>query len=46
MRDFTWNYFSNTGDIDAYLLYKEISTEDQEASKPDEDLRQEWDGDE
>lgn len=24
MRDFTWNYFSQTGDVNAYLLYKEI----------------------
>ncbi len=23
MRDFLWNYFSRTGEIDAYLLYKE-----------------------
>ncbi len=22
MRDFLWNYFSRTGEIDAYLLYK------------------------
>lgn len=25
MRDFTWNYFSMTGDVNAYLLYKEVS---------------------
>lgn len=25
MRDFTWNYFSMTGDVNAYLLYKEMS---------------------
>jgi hypothetical protein len=25
MRDFTWNYFSMTGDVDSYLLYKEIA---------------------
>ena len=23
MRDFLWKYFSMTGEIDAYLLYKE-----------------------
>ncbi|MCF8563342.1 YqzL family protein [Alicyclobacillus tolerans] len=23
MRDFSWRYFTLTGDIDAYLLYKE-----------------------
>lgn len=26
MRDFTWNYFSKTGDVNAYLLYKEMTT--------------------
>jgi hypothetical protein len=25
MRDFTWEYFSQTGDLDAYLLYKQVS---------------------
>jgi hypothetical protein len=24
MRDFTWGYFSKTGDITAYLLYKDL----------------------
>lgn len=24
MRDFSWNYFSMTGDVNAYLLYKEV----------------------
>lgn len=24
MRDFSWNYFSMTGDVNAYLLYKEM----------------------
>lgn len=28
MRDFTWNYFSMTGDVDAYLLYKQMSADD------------------
>ncbi|WP_106768351.1 YqzL family protein [Paenibacillus faecalis] len=23
MRDFSWKYFAMTGDVDAYLLYKE-----------------------
>ena len=35
MRDFTWNYFSMTGDVDAYLLYKEINAEDNEPLTPD-----------
>lgn len=25
MRDFSWKYFVMTGDVDAYLLYKEAS---------------------
>lgn len=29
MRDFTWNYFSMTGDVNAYLLYKRVSAEDE-----------------
>lgn len=24
MRDFTWHVFTQTGDIEAYLLYKEV----------------------
>lgn len=35
MRDFTWNYFSMTGDVDAYLLFKEIDAEDNEDRIPD-----------
>ncbi|WP_081824067.1 YqzL family protein [Paenibacillus sp. UNC451MF] len=27
MRDFSWKYFSMTGDVDAYLLYKEMDNE-------------------
>ncbi|MFD2702183.1 YqzL family protein [Paenibacillus shunpengii] len=23
MRDFSWTYFAKTGDVDAYLLYKD-----------------------
>lgn len=25
MRDFSWKYFSMTGDVDAYLLFKEVA---------------------
>lgn len=25
MRDFSWKYFTMTGDVDAYLLYKEMN---------------------
>ncbi|XEC96824.1 YqzL family protein [Paenibacillus tarimensis] len=24
MRNFSWNYFAMTGDVDAFLLYKEV----------------------
>lgn len=27
MKDFSWKYFSMTGDVDAYLLYKKVSAE-------------------
>ncbi|UJF35084.1 YqzL family protein [Paenibacillus hexagrammi] len=25
MKDFSWKYFSMTGDVDAYLLYKQVA---------------------
>ncbi|BBI34723.1 YqzL family protein [Cohnella abietis] len=25
MRDFTWQVFTQTGDVEAYLLYKEVN---------------------
>ncbi|MDF2925482.1 MAG: YqzL-like protein [Paenibacillaceae bacterium] len=37
MRDFTWNYFSITGDVNAYLLYKEM-TADGEQEEPQEEI--------
>ncbi|MCR8631417.1 YqzL family protein [Paenibacillus radicis (ex Xue et al. 2023)] len=44
MRDFSWKYFSITGDVDAYLLYKEISDptsdDDAEEENDQEDLLQ------
>ncbi|MCA1031789.1 YqzL family protein [Bacillus timonensis] len=30
MLDFTWKVFSNTGNIDTYLLFKEMEKENQE----------------
>jgi hypothetical protein len=30
MLDFTWKIFSNTGNIDTYLLFKELEKENQE----------------
>ncbi|MBP1904326.1 hypothetical protein J2Z32_000943 [Paenibacillus turicensis] len=26
MRDFSWKYFAMTGDVDAYMLFKESDT--------------------
>jgi hypothetical protein len=33
VRDFSWQYFSKTGDVDAYLLYKQIA--DEPGEEPD-----------
>jgi hypothetical protein len=38
MRDFIWNYFSTTGDVEAYLLYKEINPDNTEAEAAGTDL--------
>ncbi|WP_110932132.1 YqzL family protein [Paenibacillus bouchesdurhonensis] len=27
MRDFSWKYFAMTGDVDAYMLYKESGSD-------------------
>lgn len=43
MRDFTWNYFSMTGDVDAYLLYKEMNNEELDQEDPLNDSLEEWD---
>ncbi len=41
MRDFTWHVFTQTGDIEAYLLYKEMhnlgASELGAGAGPDED---------
>lgn len=36
MRDFSWKYFMMTGDLDAYLLFKEIDG-NQESEHLEED---------
>jgi hypothetical protein len=41
MRDFSWKYFTLTGDVESYLLYREVNDggdEEQEESEllPDE----------
>ncbi|MEC2054323.1 YqzL family protein [Peribacillus psychrosaccharolyticus] len=38
MLNFTWNVFSQTGNLDTYLLYKEIEVEGQDKPDTDEDL--------
>nr|WP_240465385.1 YqzL family protein [Neobacillus thermocopriae] len=41
--DFTWKIFSQTGNIDTYLLFKELEKEKQEIETPnklDEELAQ------
>lgn len=30
MKDFSWKYFSSTGNIDAYLLYKDMDADQEE----------------
>lgn len=44
MRDFSWTYFSMTGDVDAYLLYKDIKERD--SLKTDSEEEPEPDGQE
>ncbi|GGA20508.1 YqzL family protein [Paenibacillus physcomitrellae] len=38
MRDFSWKYFTMTGDVDAYMLYKEVGAppEKDEQEEPEE----------
>lgn len=36
MRDFTWHVFTRTGDIEAYLLYKEMNKLGTAGAEPDE----------
>lgn len=37
MLDFTWKVFSKTGNIDTYLLYREIKNEMEETPGNEED---------
>jgi hypothetical protein len=43
MIDFTWKLFSQTGNIDTYLLFKEIERENQNAADEQEQERVEID---
>ena len=38
MRDFSWKYFTMTGDVDAYMLFKEVGApqETEVQEEPDE----------
>ncbi|AEI42648.1 YqzL family protein [Paenibacillus mucilaginosus] len=37
MKDFSWKYFSMTGDVDAYLLYKQSNGENGEEEELEEE---------
>jgi len=37
MRDFSWKYFTMTGDVDAYMLYKQISDTDMPSGELEEE---------
>ncbi|WP_248926651.1 YqzL family protein [Paenibacillus hamazuiensis] len=41
MRDFSWKYFTMTGDVDAYLLYRQIADvrleDEEQEEEPGED---------
>lgn len=41
MRDFSWQYFAITGDVDAYLLYRDIQSRLDDTEWEDEDLEEE-----
>lgn len=36
MKDFSWQVFCKTGDIDAYLLYKDVSKLGAEEEQPEQ----------
>ncbi|MCY9530933.1 MULTISPECIES: YqzL family protein [Paenibacillus] len=36
MRDFSWNVFAKTGDVDAYLLYKQAGMTEELEEHPTE----------
>jgi hypothetical protein len=46
MRDFSWKYFSNSGDIDAYLLYKEIHADRERTEREKDEAASEEDREE
>lgn len=38
MRDFSWKYFSMTGDVESYLLYKEMDYQSIVEPEEEEDI--------
>ncbi|WP_157279865.1 YqzL family protein [Paenibacillus swuensis] len=43
MRDFSWNVFANTGDVEAYMLYRDWDNRGQnEANEHEEEHQEEW----
>ncbi|WP_082673102.1 YqzL family protein [Paenibacillus senegalimassiliensis] len=38
MRDFSWKYFAITGDVDAYLFYKEVGGNSEEENVAADEL--------
>lgn len=38
MRDFSWKYFTMTGDVESYLLFKEMDHEEIVRPEEQEDL--------
>ncbi|PYI51752.1 YqzL family protein [Paenibacillus flagellatus] len=38
MRDFSWKYFTMTGDVESYLLYKEIDHQSKVEPEEEEDI--------
>ncbi len=41
MRDFSWKYFTNTGNIDAYMLYKDMDADQEIWEIEEQDYSQE-----
>lgn len=37
MRDFSWNVFAQTGDVESYLLYKHVVSSQDEGEYPDDE---------
>ncbi|MBD2861752.1 MULTISPECIES: YqzL family protein [Paenibacillus] len=38
MRDFSWKYFTMTGDVESYLLYKEFDYQTSVRPEEEEDI--------